>query len=67
LFITTEGNEYVIVKNNVQPKATAEPSTQFGLQSIIKRYQLLTDRKVIVEADNHYFKVGIPIITKTGL
>jgi LytS/YehU family sensor histidine kinase len=66
LYIAVEGDNYVVVKNNLQPKSKAEPSTQFGLQSIIKRYQLLSDQKVIVESNNDFFKVSIPIIKKTG-
>ena len=65
LFITVEGEDYVVVKNNLQPKSKAEPSTQFGLQSIIKRYQLLSDQKVLVESNSDFFKVSIPIIKKS--
>lgn len=65
LYITIEGGDYVVVKNNLQPKSKAEPSTQFGLQSIIKRYQLLSDQKVIVESTSDFFKVCIPIIKKS--
>jgi ligand-binding sensor domain-containing protein len=65
LYITIEGGDCVVVKNSMQPKSKAEPSTQFGLQSIIKRYQLLSDQKVIVESNSDYFKVCIPIIKKS--
>lgn len=65
VYITTRDDEYIIVTNNRQPKSKAEPSTQFGLQSIIKRYQLLTQRKVLIEDDQDFFKVYIPIIKKS--
>ena len=65
LYITIEGDDYVVVKNTMKPKSKAEPSTQFGLQSIIKRYQLLSDQKVIVESTSDFFKVCIPIIKKS--
>lgn len=55
-------DEYIFVKNNLQPKTKPEPSTQFGLQSIIKRYALLSDKKVIIEKNDHSFEVKIPII-----
>lgn len=55
----------VTVCNNLQPKSRPEPSTQFGLQSIIRRYSLLTDQKVIIEQKNNTFKVCIPIIKRT--
>jgi hypothetical protein len=66
LFITVDVDRYVTVKNNLQPKSRAEPSTQFGLQSIIKRYQLLSERRVIIEKTNETFIVRIPIIKKSG-
>ena len=57
---------YVTVKNNLQPKSKTEPSTQFGLQSIIRRYNLLSDKKIIIENDNDFFTVQIPIIKQTS-
>lgn len=64
VFITVDADQYVTVKNNLQPKSKAEPSTQFGLQSIIKQYQLLSDRKVIVHEGPRSFEVRIPIIKR---
>ena len=66
LFIRVEQDGYVTVTNNLQPKSKTESSTQFGLQSIIKRYQLLSERKVMVQQDQDTFKVRIPIIKKPG-
>src|SRR6185503_20467083 len=58
---------YITVSNNLQPKSKQEPSTEFGLQSIIKRYQLLSDRKVLIEKNQDTFKVRVPIIYKTSI
>ncbi|MBL0009650.1 MAG: histidine kinase [Saprospiraceae bacterium] len=66
LFITCDEDGYVTVKNSLQPKSKPEPSTQFGLQSIIRRYQLLSDRKVIIEKNDSSFIVRIPIIKKSN-
>ncbi len=66
LHITVDDDQYVTVKNKLQAKTRTEPSTQFGLQSIIKRYQVLSERKVIIEKENGFFKVRIPIIKKTA-
>jgi len=66
VYITIDEDHYITVRNNLQPKSKTEPSTQFGLQSIIRRYQLLSERKVMVEKDQHTFKVRIPIINKTS-
>lgn len=66
LFITCDHDGYVTVKNSLQPKSKPEPSTQFGLQSIIRRYQLLSDKKVIIEKNETSFVVRIPIIKKSN-
>ena len=65
VYITYDRDGYVTVKNNLQPKSKPEPSTQFGLQSIIKRYNLLSEQKVMIEKDPEFFRVRIPIIKRT--
>lgn len=59
-------DEFVTVKNNRQPKSKTEPSTQFGLQSIIRRYNLLSDKKIMIEDGNDFFTVRIPIIKRSS-
>ena len=66
LYITVDADQYVGVRNNVQPKARPEPSTQFGLHSIIRRYQLMTNQKVIVEQNSTSFTVRIPFLKKSA-
>lgn len=53
---------YLVVSNNLQRKMTAEKSTGFGLQSIARRYELLTDSKIIIEETGDAFRVRIPLI-----
>jgi LytS/YehU family sensor histidine kinase len=65
LYITADQDGYITVRNNLQPKSRPEPSTQFGLDSIVRRYQLLTDRKVIIEKHQQSFIVRIPVIKKS--
>ncbi|KAA3624098.1 MAG: hypothetical protein DWQ02_23555 [Bacteroidetes bacterium] len=50
--IEYDGGDYIVVKNLIQKKLTPERSTGFGLQSIIKRYALLTNKKVLVGQEN---------------
>ncbi len=59
--IFVENGNYVVVRNNIQQKITAEPSTHFGLQSLTNRYKLLGERPVIVENDAVFFTVKIPL------
>jgi ligand-binding sensor domain-containing protein len=53
---------YIVVKNNLQKKWRAEASTGFGLESISKRYAILTDKKVKMERDETQFSVSIPML-----
>lgn len=58
----SEDGHYLLICNNIQRKMTAEKSTGFGLQSIARRYELLTDSKIIVEEIEGVFRVQIPLI-----
>lgn len=53
---------YVVVANNLQRKWQSEASTGFGLESIRKRYALLTDKKVQLEKNEREFSVSIPLL-----
>jgi ligand-binding sensor domain-containing protein len=59
--IFSEKDGYITVRNNIQNKIKPEPSTHFGLQSLINRYQLLGEKPVIVVNDGVYFTVKVPI------
>ncbi|AQG80705.1 sensor histidine kinase [Spirosoma montaniterrae] len=71
--IFQEGNQYLVVENNVQEKtilrhtdprnADRASSTRVGLQNIINRYQLLTDRHVEVIRTGGLFRVKLPLLT----
>ena len=55
-------NNYLVVKNNLQPKNIAEPSTKIGLQNIEKRYSYLSDKKVEIIKTKNDFIVKLPLI-----
>lgn len=57
-----ESKDFITVSNNLQPKMQPEKSTQFGLQSLEKRYALLSGQKIKIEETKHTFKVSLPII-----
>ncbi len=50
------------VQNNLQKKKQSMPSTQVGLQNIRNRYAFFTNQVVEVNADEHTFSVGLPLI-----
>ncbi|MBC8153544.1 MAG: histidine kinase [Bacteroidetes bacterium] len=59
-----EENGYLVVENNIQEKTILEKSTRVGLQNIINRYSLLTDRQVEVIRNGGLFTVKIPLLTQ---
>lgn len=58
-------DNYLVVQNNIQHKTVLqEESNGIGLENICKRYEFLTDRKVVIER-NDPFTVKLPIILPT--
>ena len=58
----TEENEYIIVRNNLQPRASSTASTKVGLQNISKQYLAAVGKDVIVTKSDRYFEVKLPLI-----
>lgn len=56
-----DGEGYIIVRNNLQRRATPAPGTRLGLNNLTQRYQLLGAQPVIVEETETYFSVKIPL------
>lgn len=59
--ITIE-DHYIIVKNNLQRKATQLVSTRKGLKNLSERTRLITKRELIIEESENYFTVKLPLI-----
>jgi sensor histidine kinase YesM len=57
-------NNYLIVENNLQKKEVLQDRRGVGLQNIVNRYGLISERKVLIEESTDCFKVKIPILTK---
>lgn len=55
---------YLVVENNLQKKEVLSDRRGVGLQNIVNRYALISERKVLVEQTSEFFKVKIPILTK---
>ena len=54
---------FIVVENNLQKKSQlGESSSGLGLENISKRYEFLSNRKVMVEQGNDKFLVKLPII-----
>lgn len=61
--IVQDDSGYITICNNLQKKIIPEHSTGFGLESIVKRYGLLTKRKVMIREERNEFKVSIPLMS----
>ncbi|AWM15234.1 histidine kinase [Flavobacterium sediminis] len=57
-------NNELIVENNKQKKEVLRDRKGVGLQNIVDRYAILTERNVKVEETDESFKVKLPILTK---
>jgi len=60
--IHANGTKKMVVSNNLQPKKLVEKSTEFGLRNIVKRYQLVSNKEVLIEKDTSSFIVTIPLL-----
>lgn len=60
--IMLENEGYLVVENNFQEKKTFEKSTKVGLQNISNRYQLLTSKLILIEKNERFFKVELPLL-----
>ncbi|NGY38346.1 Pr2TM family membrane protein [Flavobacterium sp. XN-5] len=57
-------NGYLVVENDYQKKEVLQDRRGVGLQNIISRYAIVTNRKVTIAQDEKTFTVKIPILTK---
>ena len=60
--IMLEDKGYLVVENNFQEKKTFEKSTKVGLQNISNRYQLLTSKLILIEKNERFFRVELPLL-----
>lgn len=54
---------YLVVINRIQPRPKNESSTGLGLQNIVNRYKLLTEKPVLVIEKDESFIVKIPLLS----
>lgn len=58
----TTGNDYLVVKNNLQRKQMVETSNRQGLASLQSLYSYLSDRPVIITETADTFCIKLPLI-----
>jgi len=57
-------DNYLVVENNLQKKEVLQDRKGVGLQNIVSRYAILSERKVLIDENNDSFAVYLPILTK---
>ena len=62
--IFCEGDEYLVIKNNLQRKNVLQESSKVGLKNIKSQYEILTDKMFIVETSEKEFIVKLPLLSK---
>ncbi len=55
-------NGYLLVRNNMQKKKFVETSNKQGLDNLLSLYKYLSDLPMVIEEDEHFFTVKIPLI-----
>lgn len=60
--VYTNENKELFVENNLKPLIKCPISAGVGLENIIKRYELLSDRKPIIKHSEETFIVKIPLL-----
>ena len=59
--IATEG-EYIVVRNNFQPKSSSSESTKVGLKNISKQYMGAIGQDIVINKTESTFEVKLPLI-----
>jgi len=59
-----EDGNYLVIENNYQKKEVLNPRRGVGLDNIINRYHIVTNRKVVIDQNQNVFQVKLPILTQ---
>ncbi|MEQ9424643.1 MAG: histidine kinase [Cyclobacteriaceae bacterium] len=61
--IFNEGDDYLVVENELRAKKNEVQSTKVGLENIRKRYNYQSERRVIIAESDSHFTVKLPILS----
>lgn len=56
------GEDLLEVRNNLLEKSTPVKSTKLGLENILAKYRLLSDKVPSIGSDGRYFSVSLPLL-----
>ncbi len=60
ILVSVEG-DYLVVANNMNLRTTSY-STKTGLKNLVKRYEMLTEKELLVQHDKNRFEVKVPLL-----
>jgi sensor histidine kinase YesM len=55
-------NDWLVIKNNLQPRQEITSGSLTGLKNISSRYQLLFEREIRIDDDGEFFILYLPLI-----
>lgn len=65
IFITSQEDETILVKNNIQPKVVTEEMDYEGeLDNLLRKYELLNQPRVVIKDSNTERSIRLPLISK---
>ncbi len=60
-------NNQIVIKNSFQPRYNENNSTGIGIKNLIKRYNLLSDKKAEFYSIDNYYYCKLPLISEEEL
>ena len=67
IIIKSLDHDILEVRNNILEKTTPVKSTKLGLANIQAKYELLSERKPVIDMGNDYFKVLLPLLNEKSV
>lgn len=67
LRVYTEEGKYLVIRNTLRKRRASGPSTKVGLKNIDERYRLISDLPPVIEEDDRFFTVKLPLIEKQAV
>jgi hypothetical protein len=67
IIIKSLDHDLLEVRNNILEKSTPVKSTKLGLANIHAKYELLSERKPVIDIGNDYFKVVLPLLNEKSV
>ncbi len=62
IHLMASSRETLLINNNLNPKKQSDPSTGIGIENIVNRFKILSNKEVFIKKDDKTFSVEIPLI-----